>query len=220
MAIDPNSKSGYLQYLPAIYSEDPFLGRFLLAFEQVLSGLQGAESEPKRGLEEIIRDISRLFDPFETPADFLPWLAEWVAISLRADWTPGQKRDFLANIVPLYRLRGTKQGLERFVSLYVQGSPTIQEATGTPLQVGVQATVGVDTYIDGGAPHFFRVMVSLPAPDPATLDRELTIVKALIELQKPAHTTYELEPVHDTLKVGVRSTVGIDTLLGSIPAEV
>ena len=36
---------------------------------------------------------------------------------------------------------------------------------------------------------------------------------ALIELQKPAYTDYELEPVHDPMQIGVRSTIGLDTLL-------
>ena len=66
MAIDPNAASSYLQNLPAIFSEDPFLGRFLLAFEQVLTGLPGLagrDPEPPLGLEEIIAAIAMLFDP-------------------------------------------------------------------------------------------------------------------------------------------------------------
>src|SRR6476469_7082701 len=85
MANDTNPSS-YLQYLPSIFSEDPFLGRFLLAFEQVLSGLAGAKGEPHEGLEETIAGIATLFDPNETREEFLPWLAGWVALSLRADW--------------------------------------------------------------------------------------------------------------------------------------
>ena len=73
MAIDPTKTSSYLQYLPAIFSEKtaaeiaPFVGRFLLAFEQILTGLAGSESEPQQGLEEIIADIPKLFDPAQTP---------------------------------------------------------------------------------------------------------------------------------------------------------
>src|SRR5262245_29999838 len=114
MPIDPQAASSYLQNLPAIFSEDPFLGRFLLAFEQVLTGLPdlaGRESVPPLGLEEIIATIATLFDPHETREEFLPWLASWVALGLRADWTPAQQRDFLANIVPLYRRRGTAENL-------------------------------------------------------------------------------------------------------------
>src|SRR5262245_7896989 len=127
MPIDPKAASSYLQYLPAIFSEDPFLGRFLLAFEQILTGLPGVaghEPEPAIGMEEIVAAISALFDPgaylrkakkkpetgfpeeqyspeeqFLLRDEFLPWMANWVALGLRADWTTAQKADFLANIV-------------------------------------------------------------------------------------------------------------------------
>src|SRR5215510_10263914 len=109
MAIDPTASSGLLKRLPAIFSEHPFLGRFLLAFEHLLTGLDGAETTD--GLQETIAGISSLFDPRETREEFIPWLASWVALGLRADWTVAQKRDFLAKIVPLYRRRGTKDNL-------------------------------------------------------------------------------------------------------------
>jgi hypothetical protein len=34
--------SSYLEYLPASQQADPFLGRFLLAFERILSGFSSA----------------------------------------------------------------------------------------------------------------------------------------------------------------------------------
>jgi phage tail-like protein len=199
MPIDAKAVSSYLQNLPAIFSEDPFLGRFLLAFEQVLTGLKGGKPVPPLGLEEIIGAIDTLFDPKETREEFLPWLASWVALGLRADWTEAQKRDFLANIVLLYRRRGTKENLAKLLRIYTGLSPVITEAPETDV------------------PHFFHVSVTIPKPDPATLRRQHQIATALIELQKPAHTDYELDIIFDTMQIGVRSTIGVDTLLGSLP---
>ena len=220
MPIDPKAASSYLQNLPAIFSEDAFLGRFLLAFEQVLTGLPGVagrEPEPSLGLEEIITAISTLFDPKETREEFLPWLAGWVALGLRADWTEGQKRDFLANIVPLYRRRGTKENLAELLRIYTGLSPVITGVAETDFQIGVHSTIGEDAQIGGSAPHFFHVSVTMPNPDPATLQRQRQIATALIELQKPAHTDYELDIFFNTMQIGVRSTIGVDTLLGSLP---
>ncbi len=219
MAIDPNAASSYLQDLPAIFSEDPFLGRFLLAFEQVLTGLPGLagrEPAPPHGLEEIIATMALLFDPKETREEFLPWLASWVALGLRADWTPAQKRDFLANIVPLYRRRGTKDNLAELLRIYTGLSPVITGAGDSDFQIGVHSTIGMDTQIGGSVPHFFRVSVTMPNPDPPTLQRQRQIATALIELQKPAHTDYELDILFNTMQIGVRSTIGVDTLLGSL----
>src|SRR3954454_7287267 len=81
--------SSYLQYLPAIFHQDPFIGRFLLAFEAVLSGPGYAD---QAGLEQLIGDLPAYVDPQTTPEEFLPWLAGWVALSLRADWDADTKR--------------------------------------------------------------------------------------------------------------------------------
>lgn len=156
MAIGAKQTSGYLGYLPAIFAEDPQLGRFLLAFEQVLSGLPGSEGEPRRGLEEIIAAIPQLFDPLATPREFLDWLAGWVALGLRADWSDDQQRSFLANIVSLYRRRGTRQNLIELLRIYTGLDPDISEGENTVFQIGDHSTIGVDTQIDGSAPHYFR----------------------------------------------------------------
>ena len=217
MAIDPTQSSSYLQSLPAIFSEDSLLGRFLLAFEQVLTGLEGGEGEPRRGLEQIIAAIPDLFDPLVTPSEFLQWLAGWVALGLRADWREDQQRQFLAKVVPLYRRRGTKQNLIELLQIYTGLEPEIAEGENTVFQIGVHSTLSVDTQINGSAPHYFRVTVNIPNPDPATLLRQNQIIRALIDLEKPAHTAYDYYPTHTTMQIGVHSQVGVDTLLGDLP---
>jgi phage tail-like protein len=222
MPIDPNAASSFLQELPAIFSEDPFLGRFLLAFEQVLTGLPGTpghEPEPPLGLEEIIAAISTLFDPKETREEFLPWLAGWVALDLRADWVPAQKRSFLANVVPLYRRRGTKENLAEFVSIFTGLSPVITGDSVGDIQIGVNSTLGENFQIGGSAPHFFNVRVTMSDPDSEAVARQQRIATALIKLQKPAHTDFELQIVHDSMQIGDRSQIGVTTLLGSIPTD-
>lgn len=216
MAIGAKQTSGYLGYLPAIFAEDPQLGRFLLAFEQVLSGLPGSEGEPRRGLEEIIAAIPQLFDPLATPREFLDWLAGWVALGLRADWSDDQQRSFLANIVSLYRRRGTRQNLIELLRIYTGLDPDISEGENTVFQIGDHSTIGVDTQIDGSAPHYFRVTVNIPNPNPATLQRQNQIIRALIDLEKPAHTAYDYFPTHTTMQIGVHSQIGVDTLLGDL----
>src|SRR5262245_65616576 len=57
-------------------------------------------------------------DPDSTEPEFLPWLANWVALSLRADWNVATRRSFIGQIVPLYGLRGPKEGLRRMLRLY------------------------------------------------------------------------------------------------------
>lgn len=238
----PGELSRYLEYLPAIFQEatatgqPPVLGRILLAFEQVLTG-RGSVAEP--GLEEIldgIRDpndpgnmllagVQRYFDPGpyeaerarqQTPGEFLEWLAGWVALTLRGDLDELRQRDFIARAVSLYRLRGTKKGLEQFLGIYTRLGATVDELN-TPFQLGVHARVGVDTILDGGAPHFFQVIIRIPSPDPEQIRKQREVATAIIDMEKPAHTHYRLLHKVRSLHVERYATVGVDTLLGDRP---
>lgn len=248
MPVPPQTTSSYLNDLPEIFSENPFLGRFLLAFEQVLTGLEGLDKndlKPRKGIEEIIANIAKLFSPLETQTilgditnlftplggatnstemekekEFLQWLAGWTALSLRADWTPDQQRQFLANIVPLYRFRGTKDNLIELLKIYAgkQSEPRITEPEDTPFQIGVHSTIGLDTKIGGAIPHYFQVEVKLPSPDFELLKRQEEIVSALVDLQKPAHTYYDLTILYETIQIGnlYRSIIGKNMLIGNL----
>jgi phage tail-like protein len=238
-------RSSYLDYLPALFQEDapadPAFGlaRFLLAFEHVLTGLGDVDSP---GLEEILdgatepetgrrlAGVERYFDPGVRPEGVLPeservpdeggfldWLAEWVALVPRGDVGVEIKRQLVARAVPLYRKRGTKDGLEELLRIYALGV-RIEEYSGW-LQLGVSSRVGVDTRLDGPPPHAFRVvLVFAPEAGPVggeEIARQRRLLEAIIEAEKPAHTQYTLDvELPDKLQVGVHSTVGVDTMLG------
>jgi phage tail-like protein len=198
--------SSYLDYLPAIFRQDPFAGRFLLAFETVLSGAGG-----QAGLETTIGRIADYLDPQKTDADFLPWLASWVTLTLRADWDTQTQRDFIMRIVPLYQLRGTKAGLLQMLALY----------TKSPVQI-------FDDF--AGVPHFFEVQLTLSEADPALLQSKQQIARAIIDQEKPAHTFYALRIAVPTMRLVSEDLhkssgwplliLGQNTLLGtSIPEK-
>lgn len=212
------SASNLLAYLPAIYHEDPFLSQFLLAFEKILLGRADNVDLGYRGLEEIIASLPTLFDPKQTPEEFLPWLAGWTAFSLRADLDVAQQRDFIARIISLYRWRGTKTNLQDLLKIFTLGTPTVVETEAAEFQIGVHSTIGRDTYLSGGPPHYFEVEISLPQTTPQQLARQIEIARALIELEKPAHTHYKLTHKFPSMQIGKSSTVGVDTLLGTASA--
>ena len=178
MSIDQPASS-YLRHLPAIFHEDPFVGRFLRAFETVLSG-PGVAGQP--GLEETIDRLAEHFDPQTTPEEFLPWLAGWVALSVRADWDTATKRDFIQEIVPLYRLRGTQGGLQRMLEIYTREAVTIDDSFEDP-------------------PHFFQVQLTLSDADAERLRRKQEIARAIIDQEKPAHTFYALRVAVPTMRL-------------------
>ncbi|MGK7899199.1 MAG: phage tail protein [Xenococcus sp. (in: cyanobacteria)] len=220
------SPSQLLDYLPLIHHTDPFLGQFLLAFEKILLGIKDDVKFPPlsqdikfqpQGLETTIAEIATLFDPQETPEEFLSWLASWTALSLRADLAPGVQRDFVASIVKRYRFRGTKENLIQLLKIFTKGEPIIKEPVVSAFQVGVSSTVGQNTYVGGGPAHFFEITIALPRASAGEQARQEAIARAIIELEKPAHTYYKLNIEFPSMQIGKSSTVGINTLLGILP---
>ncbi len=209
---EPESISTYQQYLPIILQKDAIIGRFLLAFENILSGLNEtpereqiitANTKNLQGLEEIIDNIHLYFNPQETPEEFLPWLAGWVALSLRDDWELKFKKAFIQEIVRLYRLRGTKQGLIKILQIYLENS-------------GFGKTVEVFDEFDY-FPNYFQVQLTLKDPDPDQYWRQAKIAKAIIDREKPAHTFYTLKILVPTMQITKRSHVAFPFKLFAPP---
>jgi phage tail-like protein len=190
-----------LELLPAIYRQDAFVGRYLKAFEKLLLGIDdgvllGGVAPP--ALEAQIDGLASTFDAHGAPKDFLPWLSSWLALSIRADLSESQQRDFLANIAQRYRYRGTLQNLTDLLTLFSAGRPVVTE---------------------DAAAHAFTVTIFLPPVNSRArqeqVDRQLKIAHALIELEKPAHTVYTLEVSYPSMQIGLSSRVGVDTILGA-----
>lgn len=91
------------------------------------------------------------------------------------------------------------------------------------LTLGSTARVGAVRLMDTGDPagdifeafaHRFRVYV--PAMWVRSADDEDMLHRAL-EAEKPAHASYQLELVEPRFRIGVQSTVGMDTIIGDYP---
>jgi phage tail-like protein len=103
-----------LRRLPAVYAAEPdtadFLRRYLGPIDGVLHDLE---------LLSRCRDI--LVDPHATPAEALDWLSSFVGLVLDDRWALSARRQLLAEIVPLYRRRGTLASLSRYIELFLAG---------------------------------------------------------------------------------------------------
>jgi phage tail-like protein len=221
-----------LQYLPAIY-QDPgtpeqsnYLPVFLEAFEKILFGKEekvSARADHKNpnaveSLSERIAHLHELFDPWAAPDGFLPWLASWAALSLSPAMNLERQRLLIAKIIPLYRIRGTRKYVEEILKLCLEIPSAVIEEEIPPLQLGVHSTVGEDMRIDGGAPHFFLVRLIATNLDAVKVQAQRQLAYEVVELAKPAHTGYEFQVLSPEMQVGVHSTVGLDTVLGTAPA--
>jgi phage tail-like protein len=193
--------------LPGIYrreGRDGFTYRLLGLFADVLEGI-----------EEEVYGLHRQINAERADLRFLPWLASWVALLLDETWEESKRRELIRQIVQLYTVRGTVEGIRRFVEIYTGIKPEIVEEFGAGWQIGVRSTVEVDTRVYGTweeNAHRFSVLVATFEEFEA-VPKEKVRERVLIE--KPAHT----QLVHvgffaSFWQVGVRSTVGVDTKVG------
>jgi phage tail-like protein len=195
-----STSSEYLRYLPAIYQEDDLMGRFLMLF--------GSFWKP---LECQISDLWLYFDPRLTPSEFLPWLASWLSLVLDESWPEEKQRQLIRSAIFLYRKRGTKQGLEEFLTIYTGVKPQIVEHRAHDFRLGSEARLGPGIALGkGNVAHTFTVTLRLPpiavpsGHEEEQARKELVRqrrhkIEAIIEAEKPAHTSYTLQIETDRL---------------------
>jgi phage tail-like protein len=191
--------SDFESHLPAMYADEmnamqaaatedeptPFFRRYLRGFDDA--------SAPMR---ETLDNLHRFFDAFEAPPDFLPWLATWVGIVLDENWPEMKRRRLIREAVELYRWRGTRRGLSRYLEIYAGVRPEINDKPFRGMRLGPNTRLGVDlsdpsrleqNTVLGDVPHHSFV-VTIAVPDPNAVNEQT--VRDIIEVQKPAHCAY------------------------------
>lgn len=181
-------RSLYLDFLPAIYRDVDFVGRFLKIFEQ--------------SFEPTVQTLDNLWaylDPLTASRSLLPFLSHWVGWELQPRLGLEQQRSLIRNALEIYRWRGTRRGLRFYLHL----------ATGLPLDdelpnesdkhIGIleffnrgavfnESRLGENAILGGGRPFYF--MVRLRPDEDYPIDE--TLVRSVIEQEKPAFCTYDL----------------------------
>jgi phage tail-like protein len=186
-----------LSLLPTPFRVDQATADFLEAFEAILLSGTHSPSDRLLGIEQVIDKLATYFisgqrgqpQQPQTPEEFLPWLAGWLAFNTRADLPETTRRDFIHNLSTLYRGRGTQENLKRVLE-YFTGLPS------TDSSVTVSET----------EPHCFEVRVDLSAliagQTLSDVPRLMEIAHALIRREKPAHTRYVLAPNFPSFRIG------------------
>ncbi len=186
-------ESQFLRTLPGIYqeamddlrasSDDPdepvFFERYLLGFEDAFEPIQNT-----------LAALASLFGPYSTPPDFLLWISAWVCMPINENWSEMKRRRLISEAVELFRWRGTKKGLSRYLQIYTGVVPQIDDQPVEGMRLGADTKLGM-TKLGDIPPHTF--VVNLAVPDLESINEE--IVHDIITFEKPAHTAYALRIV-------------------------
>lgn len=219
-------RASYVDYLPAIYREEPhskdLLERFLSIFESIIFEI-----------DYTIEHIDRVFDADFAPPEFLSWLASWLSVPVEEGWTEEKRRLFIRHAVSLYKKRGTREGLSESIELFTGVKPLIVEnfrislpcKGDRPLSCsdedaiffppeGTRVTIGdkeenLVNILFGTERFAFSVFLQAPGITPAILKQ----VGRIIDEQKPAHTCYNLKMLEPWFYLDMHTYLGINTTL-------
>ncbi|MGC5033653.1 phage tail protein [Micromonospora sp. DT229] len=160
--------------LPTIYGTDELAGRLLAAFDEVLAPVHST-----------LDNLAAYLDPQLAPADFVDWLAGWVAAETAPGWTLPQRREAVDSAVALHRVRGTARGLAEQVRTVFGVRPEVTENGGTVWS----STPGGP--LPGTAVSALTVTVRVSDPDLVPLAR----LRALVEANRPAHVPCDVRVI-------------------------
>ena len=136
--------------------------------------------------EEILAGLERFFNAYGTPDEFVPYLASWVDLERFLEESPtgeaasrvfvpgvGLLRELIVHAAYLSKWRGTQHGLLRFLEV----------ATGVEGFMVEEETVDEE---GRRRPFHLRVVA------PAAAQPFATLVRRIVEQEKPAYVTAEL----------------------------
>ncbi|MFJ7250641.1 phage tail protein [Kitasatospora sp. NPDC098652] len=107
------------ELLPALFADDDFAQRFTAGLDTVLAPVFAT-----------LDNLSAYFRPELAPADFLDWLASWVAVEVDPAWPEEVRRAVVGRAVELHRWRGTRRGLTERLRLVLGAGAEITDGGG------------------------------------------------------------------------------------------
>ena len=115
-----------------------------------------------------LRDVEDLFTPYRSPDRMVPYLLSWVALDhvLSPAIPIGRLRDLVALGAAIARRRGTAAGLQTVLVTATDVPVTVEESADIP----------------------FHIVVRLPA----SASELATLVRRIVEAEKPAAVTAEV----------------------------
>ncbi len=234
-------RRSYLRYLPAVFQEDDesrrFLERFLAIFQTPLEDLNGRldrlwqlydpAAVPAPHLRWLAAWLAVVVDPEWPAAKLREVIGRAVAAYKLRGTAPGLEqalRDYAGvedgAVLEHYRLR---RWPALSLAARLDGSARLWSRDFYQrLQLSSYSQLGYFRLTEDPEPALepldwgaHRFSVLFPA-DPYRLEETRRRVAAVVEREKPAHTTATLCPVYPRLRVGVQASVGLDARVAGV----
>jgi phage tail-like protein len=190
-----------------VQSADTFR-RFLFLFQHLMTTVV-----------DTVEGLPALTDPINTDPRFLPWIASWVNFEFDAALSVHEQRELVRRAIRLYRLRGTREGVEEMISVLTAAPVTVVECTKPPPAVlGGCTLAGKPTlperYLGAEPPAHFLYPHTRPVTRYFVLELEsrsrferrfgeraadvLRRISRIVTTEKPAHVQFTIRFAEET----------------------
>ncbi len=157
--------------LPSMLREDAFARELCAALDEVLAPiLLSLDSFPA------------YLDVGTTPDDMLPWLAQWVGLTVEHAQERGGQRDLLRTARDMHALQGTKHGIELAVKAALGVEVEVSESGGTAWSERADADLPGDAV---------PAIVVTVRPGPGQ-DVDVDHLNEVVRAVRPAHVQYKV----------------------------
>ncbi len=217
--------------LPGVFSRSPEAASFLRRYLAMADGFL-------QDLDLRAQERHALLDPESAPEEVLPWLAGFLGLVLDDRWPLEARRTAIQEAPWLFRFRGTVPGLRRFLEIYAgkpvilvehfrlrgmggvlvgeDGSAFSRAVVGGGLRVGGEVGGEDPRPLEGTTAdafrthaHRFTVLVG------RALDAEgMAVVRRILELHRPAHTSFQICTSAAGMRVGRGLHVELSSFVG------
>lgn len=189
--------------LPDIYQQDArssdFLNRFLSLFQSLMEEM-----------DEQLANRDRYLSVDYAEREFLYWLCKWLDIRQPQTWQEDRLRIFMREVWSLYRIKGTRQSINRIVEIFTGAKPYIVEQYQATKH---EQSTGKDKLwkkLYGDNVWTFTVLVPEQYLESTQQYIEL---KRIVESFTPAHTILNLVVMRDYLFLDSYTYLGVNSLL-------
>ncbi|MFJ9608703.1 phage tail protein [Kitasatospora sp. NPDC101176] len=116
--------------LPSMYAEDDLAQRFTAGLDTVLAPVFAT-----------LDNLPAYFQARLAPADFLDWLAGWVAVDTDPAWPEEVRRAVVGRALELHRWRGTRRGLQERLRLVLGAGAQVVDGGGAAWSTDADAAL-------------------------------------------------------------------------------
>jgi phage tail-like protein len=168
----PVAVNGHPRPAPGLGLHSSFLLDYLPGIYQTdfMSRFLGIFEATLLPVEWTIDNFDQFLDPETSPGGFLPWLASWYGLVFDSTWSEAKRRQLLSEAHEIFARRGTRRALSRVLEIYTGAEPEIDD--------------------DAKDLEPFTFSVVIPR---RKRDVRSDLIEALIDVHKPAHTTYSIK---------------------------